>query len=139
MKYGSKIIEKKEYVYLKRILNISGHVGDLISQKSNQRFSEEINNAQIIDEQEVPVDVIRFNSKIIVYSKTGWAKTFQLVIPSEKNIKQDKISILTPMGAALFGYSQGDTVEWEFPSGKQQIKIVAVTQDTTQMKIEVPI
>ncbi|HBR53741.1 MAG TPA: transcription elongation factor GreAB, partial [Flavobacteriaceae bacterium] len=53
--------------------------------------------------------------------------------------KKDKISILTPMGSALFGYSEGDTIEWDFPSGTQKIKIVAVTQDTTQRTIDIPI
>lgn len=139
MKYGSLILEKKEYVYLKRILNISGYAEDFETQKSLQRFSEELKNAQIVDEADIPQDVIRFNSKITVYSENGWEKTIQLVIPSEKDAKQDKISILTPMGAALFGYSEGDTIEWDFPSGKKQLEIVAVKQDEKQLKIEIPI
>ncbi|MBZ0327118.1 MAG: GreA/GreB family elongation factor [Altibacter sp.] len=139
MKYGSLIIEKKEYVYIKRILNISGYAEDFETQKSLQRLSEEIKNAQIVDEADIPDDVIRFDSKVMVYSENGWEKTIQLVIPSEKNTKQDKISILTPMGAALFGYSEGDSIEWDFPSGKQLIKIVAVSQDVNQKKTELPI
>jgi regulator of nucleoside diphosphate kinase len=139
MKYGSLILEKKEYVYLKRILNISGYAEDFETQKSLQRLSDELKNAQIVDEQEMPNDVIRFNSKIMVCLENGWEKIIQLVIPSEKNTKQNKISILTPMGAALFGYSEGDTIEWNFPSGKQQIKIVTVTQDLKHNKTELPI
>ena len=139
MKYGSLKLEKKEYVYVKRILNISGYAEDFQTQQSLQRLSDELKSAQIVDEAEMPEDVIRFNSKIMVYSENGWEKAIQLVIPSEKDTKQDKISILTPMGAALFGYSEGDTIEWDFPSGKQQIKIVTVTQDTKQKKIEMTI
>jgi len=138
MKYGSLILEKKEYVYLKRILNILEYAKDFETQRSLQRLSEELKIAQIVDEAEVPKDVIRFNSKIKIYSKNGWEKTIQLVTPPEKDAKQDKISILTPMGAALFGYSEGDIIEWDFPSGKQEIKIVAVTQIAKQKKIEVP-
>jgi len=139
MKYGSLILEKKEYVYLKRVLNISGYAEDFETQKSLQRLSEELKSARIVNEDEMPEDVIRFNSKVMVYSENGWEKSLQLVIPSEKNSKQDKISILTPMGAALFGYSEGDTMEWNFPSGKQLLKIVAVSQDENQTKIEVSI
>jgi len=139
MKYESLILEKKEYVYLKRILNISGYAEDFETQKSLQRLSDELKNAQIVDEPDVPADVIRFNSKIMVCSETGWKKTLQLVIPSQKDAKQDKISILTPMGAALFGYSEGDTIEWDFPSGKQQLKILTVKQEVNQKKIEVRI
>lgn len=137
MKYGSLILEKKEYVYLKRLLNISGYAGDFETQKSLNRLNEELKNAQIVDEKEIPADVIRFNSRIMVYSESGWERTLQLVIPSEKNTKQDKISILTPMGAALYGYSEGDTIEWDFPSGKQKIKIVTVNQDSSRKKNKV--
>ncbi|AVI52071.1 transcription elongation factor GreAB [Pukyongia salina] len=139
MKYGSLILEKKEYVYLKRLLNISGYAGDFETQKSLNRLSEELKNAQIVDEKDIPADVIRFNSRIMVFSESGWERTLQLVIPSEKNTKQDKISILTPMGAALFGYSEGDTIEWDFPSGKQKIRIVTVTQDNQQKKNKIPV
>ena len=139
MKYGSLLLEKKEYVYLKRILNISGYAEDFETQKSLQRFSDELKNAQIVDEADIPEDVIRFNSKIRVSSESGWEKIIQLVIPSEKDTKMNKISVLTPMGAALFGYSEGDAIVWDFPSGKQYLNIVAVTQDQTTKKIEIPI
>lgn len=139
MKYGSLLLEKKEYVYLKRILNISGYAEDFQIQKSLHRLSEELKNAQIMDESEMPEDVIRFNSKIMVYSEKGWEKTIQLVTPGDKDVKQNKISILTPMGAALFGYSEGDTVVWDFPNGEEKIQIVTVTQDNTYKKIDVPI
>jgi len=141
MKYGSLILEKKEYVFLKRILNISGYAEDFEIQKSLQRLSDELKSAQIMDEENMPNDVIRFNSKIMVYSENGWEKTIQLVIPSEKDPKQTKISVLTPMGAALFGYSEGDTVVWNFPTGEQKIKIVAVTQarNSSTSKIDVSI
>ena len=139
MKYGSLILEKKEYVYLKRILNISEYTYDFEVQKSLHRFNDEIKTAHIVDETDMPIDIIRFNSKIKVRSEKGWEKTLQLVIPSEKDLKQDKISILTPMGAALFGYSEGDTLVWDFPTGKQKIKIVEVAQDKTCKKIDVPI
>ena len=99
----------------------------------------ELKNAQIVNAVDMPKDVIRFNSRIMVYSENGWEKSIQLVIPQDKDAKQDKISILTPMGAALFGYSEGDTIEWDFPSGKQVIKIVAVLQDENEKKLEIEI
>lgn len=139
MKYGSLLLEKKEYVFLKRILNISGYAENFEIQKSLQRLSDEMKTAQILDEEDMPEDVIRFNSKIMVYSENGWEKTIQLVIPSEKDPKNDKISVLTPMGTALFGYSEGDTVVWDFPTGKQEFKIVTVTQDSKAKKNDVSI
>tara|TARA_R100001369_G_scaffold3915_1_gene11865 strand:- start:983 stop:1402 length:420 start_codon:yes stop_codon:yes gene_type:complete len=139
MKYGSIIIEKKEYVYLKRIINISGYAKDFDTQQSLQKFSEELQNAQIVDEEDMPKNIIRFNSKVTVASEKGWERTLQIVIPSERDMTQNKISFLTPMGSALFGYSEGDTVTWNFPTGQQQLKIVAVSQETNTESTKIPI
>jgi len=136
MKYGSLILEKKEYVYLKRILNVSGYANDFEAQKSLLKLSEELKSAHIVDEEEMPEDVIRFNSKVTVVSDTGWEKTLQVVNPTDRDSKKDKISVLMPMGAALIGYSSNDTVVWDFPGGKQELKITNVTQEETLSGIE---
>ncbi|ALJ04757.1 transcription elongation factor GreAB [Pseudalgibacter alginicilyticus] len=132
MKYGSIILEKKEYVYIKRILNISGYVGNHEIQKSLIKFTEELKTAHILDEKEFPVDVVRLNSIVTVSSGENWKKTIQIVQPSEKDIKNNKISILTPMGAALFGYSVNDIVKWDFPTGIKELKIIEVTQQAKE-------
>ena len=128
MRYGSLILEKKEYVYLKRILNISGYVGDHETQKCFAKLTDELKIAQIVDNDEMPDKIIRFNSKVTVVFENGLEKTVQVVIPSNKDVSQNKISILTPLGSALIGYSENDVIEWIFPKGKQVIKIKEVIQ-----------
>jgi regulator of nucleoside diphosphate kinase len=139
MKYGNLMLEKREYVYLKRILNISGYTGDFETQKSLKRLLEELKTAQIVDNEELPKEIIRLNSKVSIESENGWSKTIQIVIPSDRDLKNDKISVLTPMGAALIGYAQSDAIIWDFPKGLQQLKIVAVEQDESYEAIKVPI
>lgn len=136
MRYGSIVIEKKEFVYLKRIINLSGYAEDMEIQRSLQRLSKELQHAHIVEEDEMPEDIVRLTSTVTVLSEKGWQKSFQIVIPSERDPKNNKISILTPMGAALFGYSRDDTVNWDFPGGKQQLEIVAISQlkNSKQMK-----
>nr|WP_321222525.1 GreA/GreB family elongation factor [uncultured Psychroserpens sp.] len=129
MKYRSLILEKKEYVYLKRILNISGYVEDHETQKCLMLLAEELKSAHIVDNKDMPNDVIRFNSKVTVKFNNGLEKTVQLVIPIDRSVKENKISILTPMGSALIGYAKGDLIDWNFPNGKQQIRIIDVTQE----------
>lgn len=129
MKYGSLIMEKKEYVYLKRILNISGYAEDFQTLKSHQKLSDELKTAHIVDNDEMPLDVIRFNSKVTIIFNNGIEKTIQIVAPMDKDVKNNKISILTPMGTALIGYSKGDIVTWEFPMGQHEIKIIEVQQE----------
>lgn len=137
MKYGSLILEKKEYVYIKRLLNISGYSGDHEIQRSLMAFAEELRTAHIIDEQEMPDDVVRLNSTVTVRSGHDWEKTLQVVRPSEKDMKTNKISILTPMGAALFGYSVGDVVSWDFPTGTKELEIIAVSLTEQDINLDV--
>ena len=131
MKYDNLILEKKEYVYLKRILNISGYSGDHQTQQTLMKLSEELKTATIIDDSQMPDDVIRFNSIASLVFDNGIEKTLQVVIPADKDVSKNKISILTPMGSALIGYSKDDLIEWDFPKGKLKIKITSVTQEET--------
>ncbi|WP_405296678.1 GreA/GreB family elongation factor [Algibacter sp. Ld11] len=129
MKYGSLILEKKEYVYLKRILNVSGYAGDFEVQNSLQKLSEELREAQIVDHENMPSDIIRFNSKATLIFENGLEKTLQLVTPTDRDVSKNKISILAPMGAALIGYAEGDTLIWDFPGGRHHLKIAQVNQE----------
>jgi len=139
MKYGSLILVKKEYVYLKRLLNISGYAEDHETQRCLIKLSEELKTAHIVDDEEIPNDVIRLNSIVTLVLESGVQKKLQVVIPADRDIKQSKISILTPMGSALMGYSKNDTVLWDFPSGKQKIKIIEVVQEKTFSDIDLAI
>ena len=129
MKYGSIILEKKEYAYLKRILNISDKTSAQQTQKCLATLSEELKSAHVVEEDEMPKDVIRFNSLVTLIFENGIEKKLRLVIPSERDINQNKISVLTPMGSALIGYSTDDTIIWDFPAGKQHLKIIDVKQE----------
>ena len=139
MKYGGLIIEKKEYVLLKRYMNISGYYNDNTMRKSVKKLIGELESAQIKDEADMPKDVIRFNTAVTVASKKGWNKKFKLVTPNQSDSKSDKISILTPMGAAIIGYAQGDSIVWEFPSGEQKLIIESVEQENTPINLNVVI
>ncbi|WP_268225618.1 GreA/GreB family elongation factor [Sinomicrobium oceani] len=129
MKYENLIIEKREYVLLKQLLQLSGYYGDNVFKSSVKHLRDELLSARVCDEDQMPGDVIRFNSFVSVASDGGWKKRFQLVLPNESDIKQDKISILTPMGAAVMGYAAGDSLMWEFPTGPRSLTIEEVEQD----------
>ena len=128
MKHGNLIIEKKEYVLLKRYMNLTGYYKDDTFRKSVRKLVGELESAQICDEADMPEDIVRFNATITVTSKNGWQRKFKLVMPGDSDIKNDRISILTPMGAAVMGYAEGDSILWEFPSGEQDLTIEKVEQ-----------
>ncbi|TYB79808.1 GreA/GreB family elongation factor [Bizionia myxarmorum] len=137
MKYGNLILEKKEYVVLKSLLNLSKNYKEDTRKYSVKRLETELENAIIHDEELVPQDVIRFNSIITVATDDGWENTFELVTPNEKNPQGNKVSVLTPMGSAVFGYAQGDVIDWEFPGGIKKLRIINVTQNKSNKQYQV--
>nr|WP_293299842.1 GreA/GreB family elongation factor [Allomuricauda sp.] len=139
MKYGSLVIEKKEYVLLKRLMNVSGYYKDTTLKSSVQKLVGELETAKILDEANMPDDVIRFNTTVTILSETGWHKRFKLVVPSRSDVRNNHISILTPMGAAVMGYAKGDSLVWEFPSGNQKLIIENVEQENESINLNMMI
>ena len=129
MKYGKLILEKKEYVMIKRLLNLAKDYKDSTQKVSLTKFGKEIESAEILDDDKMPVDVVRINTEITIATKDGWQYTFQVVLPAESNNSQKKISLLMPMGAAVLGYAKNDTISWTFPGGDKDIVILEVKQN----------
>lgn len=129
MKYGNLILEKKEYVMMKRLLNLTNDYKDSNQKVSLTKFAKEMESAEILDEDKMPVDVVRINTEITIATIDGWQYTFQVVLPAESNNSLKKISLLVPMGAAVLGYAKGDSINWNFPGGNKDITILEVKQN----------
>jgi regulator of nucleoside diphosphate kinase len=90
----------------------------------------EIDRAEIHDDANLPQDVVTLGAEVrFVDERSGRIRTVTLVLPGEANISLGRISILTPIGAALFGLSAGQVIEWPDRAGEERrIRIVAVRQ-----------
>src|SRR5690606_30203600 len=130
MKSKNIVIEKKDFVYLKSILKVGGFDNNIETKESLKKLESELNTAMVLDEEDMPTDVIRFNSKISLLIDDGSEMQITLVKPADKDLKSNKISILTPMGSALIGYSKGDQLMWNFPAGLKKITILDVHQES---------
>jgi regulator of nucleoside diphosphate kinase len=61
-------------------------------------------------------DVVRMGSEVGYRDdSTGEAREVVLVYPHEADISRKRISVLTPVGAALIGLSVGQTIEFQTP------------------------
>lgn len=141
MKYGSHIIEKKEYVYMKRLLNISGYDHTLAHKMALDKLALKLEDSIIVDEKEMPADIVRLNSKLIIKSiSNSSTMPLQIVIPMEEDIQKQKLSVLSPLPVALIGYSEGDIVQLAFTNEtKASYVIQKVQQDIEANKIDIPI
>ena len=91
---------------------------------------EEIERAELHDPQTLPETAVTIGSNVdFVDEKTSQLRKVQLVLPADANIAHGRISILTPMGAALYGLTAGQTIDWPDLEGRERrIRIVRVRQ-----------
>jgi regulator of nucleoside diphosphate kinase len=119
-------ITKADKAKLKEIIDAelkSSHMLD----KSMKKLDEEINNAHVVDTDKIPRDVITMNSRVVLHlNDEDKDIEASLVYPEDADWSAGKLSILSPIGTAILGYREGDSVEWEVPSGKTEIKIKKV-------------
>ncbi|MDR6300978.1 GreA/GreB family elongation factor [Mesonia maritima] len=141
MKYGSHIIEKKEYVYLKRLLNISGYDHTVAHKLALKKLALKLDDSIIVDEEEMPADIVRLNSKLTIKSVSNSSTMpLQIVIPMDEEIRKQKLSVLSPLPVALIGYSEGDQVDLAFTNENTTAYVIQkVEQDIETNKIDIPI
>lgn len=128
MKYDKIIIDKKELEVLKQLFSNSNNKKDKTYHLSLEKLLEELKKAKVVDASKMPDDVIRFNSTVTIKMANNIEKTFQIVTPDKSDLSTNKISVLAPMGLALIGYAEMDTVDWQFPNGVSTITIIKVEQ-----------
>jgi regulator of nucleoside diphosphate kinase len=92
-----------------------------------EALQQELKRAKVVDPIDMPADVVRLNSKVIIKT-TDKDETMELtlVTPELANIKERKISIMAPIGTALIGFRKGQKVKWNVPAGKKTFTIVDV-------------
>ncbi|WP_439572008.1 nucleoside diphosphate kinase regulator [Phreatobacter sp.] len=88
---------------------------------------DEMDRARIVSETRRPADVVGLGSEADYVSETGQVRTVRLVMPAEADIDAGRISILTPVGAALIGLSPGQSFGWAGPAGhRHSLTVTAV-------------
>ncbi len=121
------ILSKEDYEILSRF--VKSNSGG-ISNSGLRKLATELQSAKIVDQEKLPDNTVRMRSKVkIQIQGDNKEMKLQLVLPSEADIKQNKISVFAPLGSALIGYRQGDTIDWEVPGGTKVFKILEVTNE----------
>jgi regulator of nucleoside diphosphate kinase len=79
----------------------------------------ELTRARVVDDAAVPPTVVAMHSTLEFRDdETGRHMVARLVYPHEVGGPDQAISILTPVGAALIGLSEGQSISYETPDGR---------------------
>ena len=66
----------------------------------------------------MPSDVVRMGSTVTFKSDDGHTRTLKLVYPADESLDEHRISVMTPVGAALIGLGTGQSISWTARDGK---------------------
>ena len=91
---------------------------------------DELERADVWPETAMPNDVARIDSVIEFEVDDGRRLTVQLVLPENADINAGRVSVLTPVGAALIGLSPGQAMEWSGNDGKERLLTVLAVSRT---------
>lgn len=94
-------------------------------------LAEELSRAYVVPDDARADNVVRMGSTVTYREDaSGRTRTVTLVYPKDANIDRQRISILTPIGAALIGLSPSQTIEWPTPSGGMEtLTVLDVTNE----------
>ena len=93
-----------------------------------EELLSELDRARIVADGSMPRDVVRMGSAV-EFRADNDQKRVTLVFPQEADIAAGKISVLTPVGAALIGLAKGESISWTARDGtSHELTILSVEQ-----------
>lgn len=95
-----------------------------------QELLSEMERAMIVEAQQVPADVVRMGSTVTFKSDDGHKRRLTLVYPVDEDVTLHKISVMTPVGAALIGLGEDQSISWTARDGRRH--------ELTVLKVENP-
>ncbi len=103
------------------------YIDKLPDRNDEMSLAHELKRAVVVKKESFPKDGVRLNSKVSILDlDTQKVLEFTIVLSEYADIKQNKISVLTPMGAALIGFRKSDEVRWKVPAGLKRFRILDV-------------
>ena len=114
---GGELIEDAEYEAAK---NEQAFVEGRI-----QELEILLANARVIDENKKN-DVAQVGAKVTVQEEGGEPELYTIVGPAEANPREGMISNESPLGRALIGHRENDSVRVDAPAGSFKVKIIKV-------------
>lgn len=91
------------------------------------KLEEILSRVRVVDPNSMPNDEVHVLAKVRVKNlKNNKEYDYVMVSPEEADIKQGKIAITSPVGAALMGHKVGETVTVKAPAGLIRFEILSI-------------
>lgn len=88
-----------------------------------------LKNVEVVNEDDITTDTVSVGSTVTLKNlKNGREDTYKIVGSTEAAPMKKKISDESPVGKAVLGHKQGETVDVEVPSGIIQYQILEISK-----------
>ncbi len=99
-----------------------------IVQARIRQIHDRMSEVQSIDLTKIPTDRVAYGSSVVLYDLDRDEKvTYRLVTSEESDPENSLISTVSPIGQALMGKEEGDSVKVKTPSGWRNFEISRLT------------
>ena len=92
----------------------------LVEQKINE-LEYTIKHAKIVNKEDMNANGINVGSHVVVVDEDDFEEEYDIVGATEFDPFNNKISLESPIGAALVGHKAGDEVEVSLPTGATMV------------------
>ncbi|MBN1971123.1 MAG: nucleoside diphosphate kinase regulator [Bacteroidales bacterium] len=117
------IINRLDYTRIKKCISDAKQFKSISSAEA-EKLIKELDSAEIVEPEAIPSNVVTMNSIVkLSFLNNNIQVQFQIVYPDQANLKENKISIFSPIATALIGYKVSDEIEWIVPAGITNIRI----------------
>lgn len=98
------------------------------------KLCEELNRAIVMTGADIPSNVVTMQSEVeFVDERSRERRKVELVWPRHADVDQNRVSILSLVGAGLIGMREGASIKWPDRFGKERfLKITKVHQPVQQ-------
>ena len=113
--------ENAEYTYAKEAQGLN--------EKKIAELEDKLSRAKLIDESVMSKDEILIGAKVKLKDLDSAEELeYSLVAEEEADYSACKISITSPVGEALLGHKENDTVNIKIPAGTLRYKVIKISR-----------
>lgn len=111
--------ENADYIYgKKRLREIDRRIRFL---------TKRLEAAEIVDPSQQKSDRVHFGATVLIKSEEDVEKTYSIVGIDEADVKNGRISWISPLAKALLNHKVGEWITVKTPKGEEEYKILSIT------------
>ena len=134
MQQAEYLIVKEDHDMVNEWIRKTNNASHL-SRSDKEKLIKKLANANIMDAETCPNDVVRIYSKITLRDKVLRVNyQYTLVPPSEADHRKGHLSVISPIGASALGRKMGEDITFETLNKKRYLVILGVSMPVEKLQ-----